>query len=128
MTYQYELKKMIRHRRQYWPAMDDLVALFRRAGGLREPLDITGHRRVFLYLELVDIGYCKPEVIVAVKQFGEIKRVLYRGGDPFTDLGHRSYDERGLAARLATVVRRFAARWTPGPGPDGDGPQRGERS
>ncbi len=88
--YRSEMRSMLRHRREYYPAIKFLVGkcLNATAG---TPAVITDIRRMAILAELVEIGYLDNNSVVIISRFDEIEKIVCHGLYPLTESGEAFY-------------------------------------
>ena len=103
--YRSEMRSMIRHRREYYPAIQYLVGkcLNATAG---TPAVITDIRKMAILAELVEIGYLDSNSVVIISRFDEIEKIVCHGLFPLTESGEEFYraEERRVRRTMKIAI------------------------
>ena len=84
------MRSMLRHRREYYPAIKFLVGKCLNAtAGI--PAVITDIRRMAILAELAEIGYLDNNSVVIISRFDEIEKIVCHGLYPLTESGEAFY-------------------------------------
>jgi len=112
MDYKKEIKAFRNHRKQYYPALSQLMDLYDRWSPGDSPEELIDKADALILLELIDIGYCDENALITKRRFDDIVGLAYVGDYPLTEAGERYYEQerRTLKNRLADLAGKLRHR------------------
>ena len=109
MDYRYNMKRLKKRRREYFPVFEMLLAVHTRKMEYEFPLRIESPADIALILELVDIGYLDADSFITRKNRRDITALFYNGEYPLTEDGaavyrHHLLSKRGLYVKFLIAL------------------------
>jgi len=101
--YRSEMRSMLRHRKEYYPAIKYLVRKCMNATA-GTPAVITDIKKMAILAELVEIGYLDNNSVVIISRFDEIEKIVCHGLFPLTESGEGYFRAEEKRARRTMKI------------------------
>lgn len=84
-----EINKLKEHRKQYFPVLEYLLGLYNKRDTLSLPYTIENSQKIFIALELIDVGYVDKEAFIITQDRKSVTGFHFSGREPLTEKGFK---------------------------------------